>query len=449
MIGAAAAVLLAAPEVVVDISDHTEGRARLTQMTPYFPEPSIYATDFLTTPRFYFEVASPTTVTWRGTLPNLVSATPHRWRYTLTLLPSFYGQDVFNYDRGIFVNAAGTLSADWRNHRTHVGMKQEGSFGSQSTAYLGLSAPVAGAGAGAPSAVTPQFIPQIQTYLNETSRTTAQVEYRFSPLLLGSVLAYYQVSGGVRPQDQTIIPLQYGPHVEVAANYTITPRDFVITTVAFTQTNVNDGPCLGDLTSSAELTETLPTCAPTSDVSLAQEEWRHRLTAYSYFDLGAGLSVINANLDLDPPVGPSSFKTVPAPVGLAIYQYSDPVKTRYPGYYETSGQSFRAQIGYTPVTDYRGLTDDQGSATIIYTYVDGGLSFAEQVVASSSTGSLFTPPTKVFSTRTSLAYQFNRHVAVDGAIVYALVQEEPYIPVNSGYFSLGLTVGTGPTRLGL
>jgi hypothetical protein len=445
MIGAAAAVLLAANEVVVDISDHAEGRVRITQMTPYFPEPSILAIDLLDTPRLYFEIASASTVTWRGPLPNLVSASPHRWRYTLTLLPSFYGQDVFNYDRGIFLNAGGTLTADWRNHRTHVGMKQEGSFGTQSTAYLGLTA----GAAGSPTPVTPQFVPQIQTFLDETSKTTGQVEYRFSSRLLGSILAYYQVSGGVRPVDQATIPLQYGPHGEIAVNYTVTPRDFVITTVAFTQTNVSDSPCLGFITSASQLGTTLPTCAPTSDVSLAQEEWRHRLTSDSYFDLGAGVSVINANLDLDPPVGPSSFKTVPAPVGVALYQYSEPVKTRYPGFYETSGQSLRLQLGYTPVTDYRGLTDSQGAASIIYNYVDGGFSFSEQLLASSSTGSLFTPPTKVFSTRTSLAYQINRHVAIDTAVVYAWVQEDPYTPVNSGYLSLGLTVGTGPVRYGL
>src|ERR1019366_9965200 len=145
MIGGVIALLFAGNEATLDVSDHTEARLRVTQNIPNLaaPQPSP-ALDILTTPRLYYELSSPRTETWRN-LPPGFGTSAHRWTYSVTYTPSFLEQDATNPDRTVLVIHSGAVVADWRGRRAHLHVKEEGSYGSQSTSYLGLTAPTAGA----------------------------------------------------------------------------------------------------------------------------------------------------------------------------------------------------------------------------------------------------------------------------------------------------------------
>ena len=281
MIGIATALLMAGNEATFNLSDHFELRPRLNQNVAG-PDVPVATTglDLLMTPRLYYEIASPKGEVWAKVLPG-VGAGAHRWVYSLTYTPSFMLEDSLNPDRTALVFNAATAAGEWRSHRSHFVLKQEGAYGTQSTAYIGLTTP----GAGQPSQ-QPTLVPTLSTLTSALSRSTAVAEYRFSPLVIGSVLAEYLLSGGATQASQAIIPLQYGPRAEVSFNVAQSRRSYWITTVDGQRIDVVSALC----PYLVQEGQPIPSCAPQSEYALAKETWRYYVSRHSFMELGGGAS---------------------------------------------------------------------------------------------------------------------------------------------------------------
>jgi hypothetical protein len=428
MIGVVVALLLAGNEATLDVSDHTEARVRVGENLPGVGLPAgSTALDLVTTPRLYYELASPSTPTWRQVLPGIGSSS-HRWKYTLSYTPIFMVEDVANADRSVFASNSGVAAADWRGRSAHLLVRQEASYGSESTAYIGLTAPVAGA-----PPQQPALVPTTTTILAALSRSTAIAEYRLAQHWMGGVLGEYLVTGGVDAASQVTVPLQYGPRAELSATYAASRRGYWITTASGQIVEVEYGPC----TYLVAINVPPPNCAPQSDIALAKEAWRYYVSRSSYTELGAGASVVRSHIDHDVP-----YNTVWFPTARATYAYAQPNLVRYPGFGGVA-HSLRVDAVLEPFVDYRGLADNRFGAAVTYGYVNNRLSLTEQISAGVTSGTFFVPSAKTFTSRTALQYAFNRHLAFDTSLVYAWVDQAPYGALSSGYMSFGLTAGTG------
>ena len=208
-------------------------------------------------------------------------------------------------------------SRDWV-----IGASQGGGIGTMNFSYL---TPYLAAN-GAPSGPPPiQLVPctDLSRCATEnvelgSSATSVTARYKHDRTSV-AVSPSYSVSGGVDDASRKIFPLVSLPRADVSVDYTLRPRDSLLTRASAAAADSTPRAC-NPATGGPPLDRTNPnppTCAPRAQWGTLTETWHHRITRRVALELTGGATV--ARNEIDPS---QSYGVLPYPNVGALLEYS-------------------------------------------------------------------------------------------------------------------------------
>jgi hypothetical protein len=216
-----------------------------------------------------------------------------RDRYTLAYDPSITLLDINGIGfRPALMNGA-LLGAEWNWPRLRLSLTESAAYGQQTFASLSvLSAPGAAAAPGAtPGQPQPipaaQPVPVAQTFTYASSDTELASTFRI-PRWEYLLSTGFRLSGGADDASRKVVPFQHGIIGGAQADYRLTGRDHVISSLGFQQSTFSTGP---------------------EDVIVSLEEgWRHRWARTTDTRLAAGVYEARTRITSN---GPTQYATNP------------------------------------------------------------------------------------------------------------------------------------------
>jgi hypothetical protein len=270
----ATAVLAADVATTLDLSDHTEVRARATPPIgtagASAPGTATVGIDVMTRPEAH------------------LYAKDRRWEYNLGYQVSLIAPDLETSFAPLALQL-GSAAVSWHDRLVRVSVAQDGTYGIQNSAYLLPTVQAAPAPAPGATPTTPgqpptpvQTAPQPGTLTYGYSRTqlkTALTLDRRTQALAG---LEYLLSGGLDDPSRQLLPLQRGPRATAEIDRLLSRRDSLVTSGSAQQADFSPAPCPPGVDTG--------TCELSDRVYQIVETYRRALSRSSSAALGAGLA---------------------------------------------------------------------------------------------------------------------------------------------------------------
>jgi hypothetical protein len=422
MIGA---ILFAAATATIDLSDRTDVRLRWSQGQ------------------------APALDIGNAPLLDLVIR-DHRWTGVVVYSPSIFVQNVAPPPADpVFLNNLSLVSS-WQEHNVHIAISEDGTFGEESTAYLGLqgvqngtggigtgtttgtgteTGTGTGTGTGMMQAGTGtnnnqlNLLPQnARTILFASSRSTLLTNLQFGKYWLLSLDVGYYIYGGLDDSARQVLPLQRGPFADASVAYTVDVRDRVTANASVSRVEFEQGPCLAlELANPTTPMGTLPNCAPDDMIAVATAGWSHSLSRLSTASISIGASAVRSRLNLNPN---ESYETHVYPAGTLTYQYHVGIDRR------PVTLRFDAQLA--PTIDNRsGVADNRVEALVTATRNDARVTLTEAAGIARSLGSPLEAPATYVLASSTVMYHLTKLVSLSAEVDYIWQSQEGLGPYSS------------------
>lgn len=291
----ATAVLAADYAATLDLSDHTETRARTTQQ---ISAPADQPIPPQTTP---LGVDAYTLVQARLHVDDRI------WEWLVVYAPSLLLLDL---EQGVApqVYQVGGTSIAWHDRRVQLTVGEDASYGLLNSASL----PPAQVVPGQPPTVQPAAEPA--TLLLESSRSYATVAVRATRRASWTLGVEYLLSGGADAASRAVMPFQTGPRAWGSLDYDLARTDHMTTYASIQRADFSTAPCV------AAPGQTLAPgmqCAPQDVLGTAEETITHKMSRTVTLALGAGGAAASNRLSESSPSSTTLFPV--ADVSLQVH----------------------------------------------------------------------------------------------------------------------------------
>jgi hypothetical protein len=374
-----------------------------------------------------------------------------QWTGDLVYAPSILVQNVLPPPppaaQPVFINSV-TLTSTWLLRHARISVGEDGTFGWESTAYLGLQGNQAIAGSattgtgmttGTGATMTGTGGQGLQLLPKTTDQTPIPFASSRSILLVGlepgkrwrlALDVGYFVYGALDARGRALLPFQRGPLADASLAYDFNAIDHFIANLNAQRLQFDEGPCLALALDNAALPPNtpLPQCAPDEFIAVGTAGWSHALNRLSSASISVGASGIRSRLN---PTDPYTEHVYPA--GTLTYQYHVGIERR--------PTTLRIDAQLAPTIDNRtGLADNR--AQLIGTGVWSGarVTLSEIFGVARSLGDSLEPPATFVFNSSSVLYRLTKHAQVGAALDYIWQTQENAGAYQSLIASLSFTI---------